>query len=353
MPADPPMRPSLRSIARMANVSAMTVSRVLRNVGTVSSRKSVQIKRIAAQLGYRPDPTVAKLMHHLRVRCKPAFQASICALTTRSVDEHHPFFDEILRGARQRADELGYGFDLLHVAKGQNSSASLQRILRSRGVEGLLLLPMANTASLAELLDWNEFSVIAATSSVTAPLVRRVTPHHFENMLMLCRELAARGYRRLGLAHPLDHDRRVGHAFAAAINWHSLYEGGALLPPLIYEDFRGDQLVAWFKEHQPEVLIAHSARHCQMISRMISPHVSGRIVITSTYAAPGSAYAGIDELADEIGSTAIGQLAGLVQRGVRGIPVRPTTTMVLGKWVDHRSCPPRARASRNDTSVGQ
>ena len=79
-------RPSLRVVAKAAGVSAMTVSRVLRDHPKVSAKMRAQVLKIAQELGYRPDPNVAKLMHHLRLRRKPAFQASICAVTTVPAD---------------------------------------------------------------------------------------------------------------------------------------------------------------------------------------------------------------------------------------------------------------------------
>jgi DNA-binding LacI/PurR family transcriptional regulator len=338
MPAEPTLRPSLRSIARASHVSAMTVSRVLRNIGSVAPRKATQIRRIAEQLGYRPDPQVAKLMHHLRVRRSPAFQASICALTTQPVEAHHPFFDEALRGARQRSEALGYGFDLLHVKEAGDSPGTLQRILQSRGVEGLVLLPMANTGSLENLLDWSEFSVVAATSSVTAPAIQRVTPHHFANTLLLCRELAARGYRRPGVVHPRDHDRRVGHTFTAAANWHNLYEADSFIEPLIFEKLQADELRTWFEAQKPDVIVAHNTRHCQLIARILGLRIPGRIGFAANYTTAGSEIAGIDELPMEVGASAASQIATLIQRGEKGIPSTSLSTMILGRWVEGKSC---------------
>src|SRR5258708_3652568 len=110
-PADVPpeidSRPSLRNVARLAGVSAMTASRALRNRPRVSADTRAAVLKIAAQIGYRPDPNVAKLMHHLRTRRKLVFQGSICALTNRPPDMERDYVDAIVRGASQRADELG------------------------------------------------------------------------------------------------------------------------------------------------------------------------------------------------------------------------------------------------------
>ena len=45
----------------------MTVSRALGGRGRIAEETRAEIRAIAERLGYRPDPEVAKLMHHLRV----------------------------------------------------------------------------------------------------------------------------------------------------------------------------------------------------------------------------------------------------------------------------------------------
>src|SRR5580692_4026836 len=71
--ADSP-RPSMRDIAELAGVSAMTVSKALRNSPKIARRTRERILKIAGRVGYRPDPELTKLMNHLRSRTKPVFQ---------------------------------------------------------------------------------------------------------------------------------------------------------------------------------------------------------------------------------------------------------------------------------------
>src|SRR6476661_5276370 len=92
-PLEAASRPSLRHVARLAGVSAMTVSRALGNRPRVSAETRAAVRRIAAEIGYRPDPDVAKLMHHLRTRRKLVFQGSVCALTNRPPDMEREYVD--------------------------------------------------------------------------------------------------------------------------------------------------------------------------------------------------------------------------------------------------------------------
>ena len=71
-------RPTLRSLAAEAGVSAMTMSLALRGSPGVSVTTRRRLRRLAESRGYRPDPHVARLMHHLRTRAPARAQANLC-----------------------------------------------------------------------------------------------------------------------------------------------------------------------------------------------------------------------------------------------------------------------------------
>jgi DNA-binding LacI/PurR family transcriptional regulator len=316
----------------------MTVSLALRNHPRISAATRELVQRTAARLGYRPDPTVAKLMHHLRVRRRPGFQASLAALTTIAEDAESPYLHDILRSARRRAEELGYGFTLFRIDDAAAQPA-LQRVLRSRGVEGLILLPVAIPRAFDALLEWAEFSVVTTTYGVLAPEFHRVVPHQFGNALAMCQQLARAGYRRIGLVLPAEHDLRVHHGFSAAVAWQNLIGGTEFVRPLIHGGAlpAAAEVRAWFARERPDVIIAAGDKECRPIAQQLGLRVPGRIGFASAHKAGRSVFAGIEERPAEIGATAIELLAGMIQRGEKGIPAVPKVTMIDGRWVEGRS----------------
>src|SRR5688500_3309706 len=84
-------RPTLRMIAQRAGLSGSAVSMALRTHPRISAATRERVQRIARELGYRPDPDVAKLMNHLRLRHKPRFNVSLVALTTIPENEERPY----------------------------------------------------------------------------------------------------------------------------------------------------------------------------------------------------------------------------------------------------------------------
>lgn len=334
-------QPTVRTIAKAAGVSAITVSRALRNDRRVAPETLARVLAVARQVDYRPDPHIGQLMHYLRRRRRPAFQATLCALTDVPIGARLPYTERMLAGARERAEARGYAFSVLDLSR-DGSPASLQRILLGRGVEGLILLPMAEPGEIVRLLDWGEFSTIATTTSVLAPQTHCVAPHHLRNIQLLCAQLTARGYQRIGLALHRDYVARVHHAFNAGALWHNAWNGTPPVRPLIYTAAEPTTLETWFVEERPDVIVTNTARAAVEFSRRLRLTVPGPIgfALTNIVSAEDG-FAGVDERPAAIGAVAIDLLAGMVQRGERGVPEVATSTLIAGSWLDAPSCPIR------------
>jgi DNA-binding LacI/PurR family transcriptional regulator len=319
----------------------MTVSRALGNRPGIAPETRERIAQIAAKLGYRPDPEIAKLMHHVRSRHRPRFQSVICGLTTRPRGIEEPYTLALIAGARRRAEELGHGFMLLHVAPDPARWSGVQTMLTSRGVQGVLLLPQQQTVDLSGLLDWRAFAVVAATTSVVAPVVNRVTPDHFSNAVLLCRELSARGHRRIGFVTSGEHDLRVKHVFDAAVIWHGLRRGDALLPPLVLPAPNDAALLTWFRRERPDVVVGPNYEEMDWIAATLGRVVRRPLALAcmTTTGSQARHFSGIDERPEEVGAAAVELLASMVARRVRGLPPSPTATTVSGIWRSDRSCP--------------
>jgi len=339
----PPGQPSVRSVAKAAGVSAMTVSLALRNHPRIPPATRAAVQKVAAKLGYRPDPNIAKLMHLLRAGSRPGYQASIMAITNVREGADSSYLNDIRQSAQRRAEELGYGFSVWRLSDAPNSKAALQRVFRSRGIEGIMILPMATPRDVTEVIGWDEFSVVSASYSILAPDFHRIVPHQFGNALELCQQLTRRGYRRIGLVLPAEQDIRVHHGFSAAVAWQSLDGGTELVRSCIHEGTLppAAMLRAWFARERPDVIIAGADKECVAIAAQLKLSVPGPVAFASTTRTGHSVFAGIDERPAEIGSAAIEQLAAMIQRGEKGTPATPKVTMITGRWIDGASAKAR------------
>ena len=327
---------TLRQLAAVSGVSQMTVSRALNGRGRIAADTRARIAALAAQHGYRPDPEVAKLMYHLRTRRTRRFQSLVVGLTTRRPDDRETYFQSLATGARDQFKSRGYEFDILQVTADGKGPAGLGRILRTRGVEGILLLPQKQPIDLSGLLNWSEFTAVAASASATVPGAHRVTPDHFANALLLCRSLAAAGRTRIGLVIDADHDRRTNFGFSSAITWHGLNEARHFVPPLVTRGDFTEALRAWFACEQPDTIVTNEIASAQLCARLLRRSLTGavRFVVTSRTGPNKSEIAGIDERPSSIGAAAADLLANMLERRSRHEAAAQTSTLLAGRWVE-------------------
>lgn len=328
---------TMRALAALAGVSAMTVSLALRNHPSLASATRARIRKLAAVHGYRPDPTVTKLIHHLRTSRVHRRQATLCGLCLRTPSSSNLVYGSaVLSGARDRADSLGFGFDVMAIDEPGVTPERLQRILLNRGISGLLLLPMREPVQLANFLDWRKFSVVSATPSVMSPRLNEAMPDLFGNMLLLCEKLTQLGCRRIGFAPVAEHDVRVKHRVLAAYIWHNDFGGGDGPPPLILDEYDPDPRIirAWVAQHRPDAIVSIGEFTVTRIGESLLPRDRRRIMLASTtlQSTASARFAGILDNGEEVGAAGVEMLAAAVQRGETGLPNTPRSTLIGGQF---------------------
>ena len=133
------MGATLKDVAREAQVSTATVSRVINGHGNVSEATRERILGVAKRLRYVPDSAARSLSTGLT--------HTIGVLLP---DLHGEFFSEIIRGIDQAARRRGLHLLLSGVHGSADEAALAIRSLKGR-VDGLLIMsPYADAAFLAE-----------------------------------------------------------------------------------------------------------------------------------------------------------------------------------------------------------
>ena len=341
-------RPTLRSLAAKAGVTPMTVSLALRNSREVSPATRRRLQRLARAAGYRPDPTITKLMHHLRLRAPKRSAANICALGPRGSQPHEwsGFVQQMAYGMRERAEALGYAFSMIDP-EDYDSSATLQRVLHSRGVDGLAILPPRRVTDFTGLLDWSEFSIVAATSAVVAPRFHRVLPNHFDNMMTACRAITAAGFQRIGLAISPDFNVRVLYRWTGGIAWHHEFGGTGAVRTFVGEPHQTElnvsALAKWLQRETPDAVISDINHRDQLTAAMANLPARRRPKLFHMSWPEPHGEPGIDQCPEQIGSVAIAVLSGMLVRGEKGIPDSPSTMTIDGRWATEVPLAHRAR----------
>lgn len=130
---------TIYDIAKKANVSAMTVSRVINNTGRISEKTRAKVKRVMDELGYVPNQMARSLVLQ---------QTHLLFLLITDIT--NPFYTTLARGAEDAAQK--HGFRLLFGNSDEKLAKErdyIDTILKTRA-DGVLVAP-AGDASLPHL----------------------------------------------------------------------------------------------------------------------------------------------------------------------------------------------------------
>ncbi len=330
-------RASLADVARAAGVSLMTVSYALRNNPKIPAATREKVKRAAKKVGYVPHPEIGRLMHLLRAKRMPSYQATL-GFISFSHEAHpatHRYTADVIAGARSRAASLGYAVDLFNVDTAELSQTRLTTMLKSRGIRGVLIPPLPEMEDCAQLLDWSQFSIVAATYSAQNLIVNRVVPFHQHNITLALAQLHRLGHRRPGLVLTGNLVRRVNFAYQAALALQQQLGEFAMVPVVTLDADQPRNLErtvqSWAKKYRPDVILT-AEDSAGLIGSLLGPFFGTSLKICLLDHSGADPRPGVHQHPRIIGETAVDLLAGQVQRGEVGFEQNPRVTMVEGRW---------------------
>jgi LacI family transcriptional regulator len=318
-------------------LSHTTVSDALRGKGRVDPATIARVKQAAQAAGYRRNPLAAAVMSELRRSRGGTFRGVLAAVDVSEPqrrDPHGAFHMELVVGARARAGDLGFKLEEFVVGANGMTLPRLDSILQSRGIHGVLLLPSWYAPDWTAL-DWSRYAGVYTDYVIERPPLHCVCCNHYRSMMTVLAQVARRGYRRPGLCLERGRDERTHRRFSAAFRSFQENEPGIeAVPPLISEQHRKDEFVAWYRRHQPDVVIGHFT---ELLDWMIGcgarvPAKHGFVSLNLLYKTRPCA--GLDQQPRELGARAVELLIAQLQRNERGVPTWPTSTTIPARWVD-------------------
>src|SRR5882757_6912840 len=123
------MPASIEDVAKLANVSISTVSRVVNRRALVNEETCKRVEAAIRELHYRPNAFARGLM--LR-------KSGIVGLVLP--DLHGEFYSEIIRGANAKAREMGHSLLLSSALPGDHADVWLSTIGEHAFIDGLALM---------------------------------------------------------------------------------------------------------------------------------------------------------------------------------------------------------------------
>ncbi len=327
----------MKEVAAAAGVSVMAVSRALRNEPRIAPATRDKILRVAGELGYRPNPLVGALMSELRRAGKRGSVGQTIAFLTSHAEadgwKRHPAPLAMFSGACERAEKLGFKLEPVWALEPKVTSTRLGKILRARGIRGLIVAPSPVPPVGPVSLDWDNFASVALGYSVREPKLHRVTNHHLESMRLALAELTRRGYRRIGLAVAAFHDNRVMNYWATGfLHYQSNVPDRDRVPLFIPNRLVRREFDEWLNCHHPEVVIGTIGLNWLQGRKNQAGKPVG--LVSLDYYPEYGDVTGIDQNNAAVGAAAVDVVVEQLFHNERGIPELPRVVMVEGRWLD-------------------
>ncbi|MDX2600566.1 LacI family DNA-binding transcriptional regulator [Streptomyces caniscabiei] len=184
-------RVTIVDVARHAQVSVTSVSKVLRNAYGASPEMQTRVRRAIEELGYRP---------HAGAR---ALRGQTYTIGVMLPDIRNPFFPEILDGITDSLEETDYQVLLGPGCNGEKAEARVTEAMIDRGMDGLVLVaPVSSRAHLEHVAGAVPTVVVGRHGS--SPAYDTVADDDTEGAALVVGHLVALGHRRI--AHVEHHE---------------------------------------------------------------------------------------------------------------------------------------------------
>lgn len=334
----PTKRLLMRDVADKLGVHRATVSRALRNDSRISLEVRERIQAAARKMGYVPDPALRALADYRAIQHRRDFHGLLAWLTNFPTRDGWRVHEKIgyFSGATQRAAELGYKFEVFWLREPDVSPKRLRQILLARGIRGILLPPQEIGGVKLEL-QLDGLASVSFGHTLLKPALHVVHHHHYRSMQLLLRQLTMLGYRRPGLALTGTVHHNIDGAWTSAYflngyNQSGVLDSPTLAPPLINDAWRAKELLAWWRQYQPDVVISNLGEALAWLREggVRVPDDCGFVMPAHHTGHPDCA--GIDENNTAVGGAAVDLLVSSIEHGELGIPAHPKSLLVEGTW---------------------
>lgn len=327
---------TLSSLAKDCGISMASTSRALSGHPNVSPAVRERVLAMAQQRGYRRNHLVSTIMGQVRGSRTQHFFGNLAIVHIPSARQPvlMPQQKIIIKAAQTRAHEMGFRLGIFSLGEPESGPAALARVLRARGVLGIIFLqPNSNDTTAG--FPWDHFTSLQIDYDSSIITHHTISLDHHFTLVAALERLRSLGYEKIGLFIEDHKDERLVHKWSAAFRSFQENQGGiGAVPILKAETMTKPRFNAWQRAHRPDLVVGHVDRALLWLkqSGLGAPRDFG--FFNLNWNERTRPCAGLDLRPELHGIVAVETLAAQIQRNERGLPADPRTVMFSGCWID-------------------
>lgn len=225
------MSVTIYDVAREANVSLATVSRVLNNNPHVKESTRRRVQEAIDRLGFEPNLVASALMTK---------RTRLVALLVPDIS--NPFYAEVASGVEDAAAELDYNCVICNVGGDTNKQAEYVGVLRRKGIDGIIFGTAKHDDQLVLDLSKRRYPLTLMARDVPAAEVNRVLMDDGAGGALAARHLLQLGHKQLTMVTEPD---RIHSSQERARGFHRTLRAAAVEPLLV--EAEGSDIIAGIK----------------------------------------------------------------------------------------------------------
>lgn len=334
-------RVTLKDIARATGVSLMTVSRVLRGAPKVSEETRAVVLKEARRLRYEPDPHLMRLMQVVRSQKQQRVRAVIAVIREHVPQDGllGPSYQYVpVEDIRRRAHGHGYAVEEFYLGKDGLTPKKLQKILHARGIEGVIVSPQSTSLPCSRV-DYSPFAAVMFGNAMSTPALHMCAGNMTLGITMAAEQLAARGYKRIGVAVTKWIVNRSQFGYSGGLfHWQQGLAEGDRVPLLLFPSndiSQGfDAFSKWIGEHKPDALITFDTHVPLWLKRLGLRYPEDIGFVVHDWTPNMADFAGIYQQRDQLAAAAVDLIVTQLSQHEHGVPAVPRQIMIPPRWVD-------------------
>lgn len=214
------MRVTIKDVAKLANVSPSTVSRVIADSPKISEKTKEKVHKALKELKYRPNVIARSLANK---------KTNILGLIIPNSNENlfkNPFFIDVLRGISIYSQKKGYHIMYTFSKNEVKEKEYIKEYIYSNLVDGIILLTTVENDPLIKYLKQENFPFAVIGRPENTENILWVDNDNFKAMYELVNHLVSKGHKSIAfIGGPekfmFSKDRYKGYTMALEANGYS------------------------------------------------------------------------------------------------------------------------------------